>query len=144
MADIDDALLETIRSLAATTGFRASYLASATGVDVGRVHDQLNKLVEAGDLEPQFELLCPGTGRLIRRYTAGEHLPIGETVAETDDCEEFVATRRSFWVTYRPTRQGLVRLAQRGDPPGKASARPRRLRQVLRALRTDSIKPHLR
>jgi hypothetical protein len=134
---------DVVAELAAgeTSGFRASLVANRTDRPIAEIQRELAEMVERGDLDVGYELLCPDNGRLIARYSASDPLPIGETI-QRDDCEEFDVTPRHLWVTYRPSSTLAMSLLRRATDAGKAQARRSRLRRALGRLRIGSTRTH--
>lgn len=123
-----------------TAGFRASYIASLTDTDVKAVQMALIAMVDDGDLELQYQLLCPDDGNVMARFTAEEALPLGEEV-DREDCTPFVVEKRHIWVAYVPTKK-LTASLLREARAGKVPARRRGVRhRALEALGIDSTKP---
>jgi hypothetical protein len=102
-ADIVDAVQALARE--STRGFRASAVARRAHSPVDEVRQQLMQMVEHGQLELKFQLICPDNGRTICTFDAADELPLGKEMTdqrcETD--EPFVVDKSTIWVTFKPT-----------------------------------------
>jgi hypothetical protein len=132
---VDQDILDIIAEVATdrTRGFRASYIAKKANRSLDDVQRELVTMVDDGQLDVYYELLCPESGRLIQRYASKDDLPIGQTI-ERDDCETFEATVSSFWVTYKPSADLAMELLRRATDAGKAQARRSLLRRALERM----------
>lgn len=105
-----------------THGFRASYIAQATGWPIRDVQRELVAMVDRGELALEYQLVCPDDGAVLKRFGQHQRLPIGEEI-EADDCEPFIAEKRHFLVSYLPEAV-LLQSILGSERSGKAPARP--------------------
>jgi hypothetical protein len=107
-------VLSTVEDLAhaGSNGFRASYVASQMQAESAEVRAALIQLVQSGELDLKFDLICPDNGRTIRRYSSEEELPIGkmesDTKCESDD--PFRVEKHHIWVTFAPSLEFVQRV----------------------------------
>jgi hypothetical protein len=100
----------------------SKFIERVTGKPIGDVQHEPARMVERGELDVYYELLCLDNGRLISRYSATDPLPIGQTIVG-DDCEEFEVTPCSLWVRYRPSATLAMALLRKSANAGKVRAR---------------------
>lgn len=100
-------VVDIVQALAreSTRGFRASVVAGRAQRPVDEVRRQLMQMVEGGQLELNYELICPDNGRTICSFDAVDELPLGQEMTdqrcETD--EPFLVDKSNIWVTFKPT-----------------------------------------
>lgn len=131
-----------------TRGFRASIVARDLGDGEENVRLALLQMVEAGDLDLRFELICPDNGRTIRRYSIEEELPIGQEVS-SDRCETdepFVVSKDQVWVVFEPALAFVQRVnrARAGAVKKKDDPKPAQPAPGPQAARFDGLEQYER
>jgi hypothetical protein len=112
-------------ALAGSAGFRASFIADRLQASDEEIRLALIQLVDGGDLNLRFALLCPDNGRTIHVYSADQQLPIGETVSnlKCESSEPFEVEKAHIWVTFEPS----LRLVQRVNREATSCAKKKAL-----------------
>ncbi len=131
-----EAVVDVVEDLAlvGTSGFRASFVAGEVGAPEREVRKVLGALVESGELEVRFEVLCPDNGRTVRTYSDYRDVPFDEEMS-SDRCdseEPFVVDKDNVWIAFVPSQSLLSRVNRRarGGPRKKGNAPKARWREI--------------
>ncbi len=141
MPEPSNRLGEVVEELArsGSSGFLASHVAHEAAIPLPDARRGLTELVNQGDLEVQYELLCPDNGRSIATSSQLEDLPIGEEIQDErcESDEPFAVAREDVWVRFLPSHELLLRVNREsaGSPPKKKG------RQAASARRATSWVP---
>jgi len=128
-------VVEVVRGLAQEhrQRFRASFVAERAGVPVDDARRDLVKLVGAGELRMNFELLSPFDDSTVATFASEDQIPTSFSSYDTGDGEEFEVTPELIWVTFSPTEEFMAEVADESttrkpsdDPPPENPTRPRR------------------
>jgi hypothetical protein len=114
-------------------GFHASYVAREADVPTGDARSRLARLVDSGDLQENFELVCPSCGRTIATFRRGDRLPLGELhPCGICGAEPFVVSEADFVISYTPTQSFLSKLLRDGRAKGRGRATKKAFRRLMK------------